>query len=98
VLDELEQLTGTKIHTLRVIGGGSRNNVLNQWTADATGRRVLAGPVEATALGNIAAQILGTGAARSISDCRDIISRSTTAASFEPHNTETWEEHLCLKQ
>lgn len=98
VLDELEQLAGTRIHTVRVIGGGSRNNVLNQWTANATGRRVLAGPVEATALGNIAAQMLATGAAGSIAECREVIARSQGAAVFEPQNTEIWEEHLCLKQ
>ncbi len=98
VVDELEQLTATRIHTIRVVGGGCRNRVLNQWTADATGRRVLAGPVEATALGNIAAQMLATGAVGSLAECRDIIERSEKGEAYEPCNTEIWEEHLCLKQ
>lgn len=91
VLDELEQLTNTRIHTIRVIGGGSLNRVLNQWTANGTGRRVLAGPVEATALGNIAAQMLATGEASSLAECREIIARSNQSVIFEPQNTATWE-------
>lgn len=98
VLDELERVTGTRIHTIRIVGGGSRNEVLNQMTADATGRQVLAGPVEATALGNIAAQMLATGAAQSIAECRDIIARSHETVVYRTHNTELWEQHLCLKQ
>lgn len=92
VVDELEQLTNTRIHTLRIIGGGSKNRILNQWTADATGRRVLAGPVEATALGNIAAQMLATGAAKSLSECREVIARSHETATFEPQHTKEWEK------
>ena len=61
-LDWLEELTGQTITEIRIVGGGSRNRLLNQFTADATGRTVAAGPVEATALGNIAMQMLATGA------------------------------------
>src|SRR5580704_10796099 len=61
VLRNLEQVSGTRITQIRIIGGGSKNRLLNQLTADATGRRVLAGPAEATALGNVAIQILATG-------------------------------------
>src|SRR5579862_2164602 len=58
VLGSLEQLCGRRMEQIRVIGGGSKNRLLNQFTADATGRKVLAGPAEATALGNIGIQIL----------------------------------------
>ena len=58
----LEELTGTPIREVQIVGGGSRNRLLNQFTADATGRTVVAGPVEATALGNIAMQMVATGA------------------------------------
>ena len=58
VLDWLEELTGQQITGLRVVGGGSSNRLLNQLTADATGRVVRAGPSEATALGNVAMQML----------------------------------------
>jgi rhamnulokinase len=76
VIGEIEQLTGKSISDIRIIGGGSKNQLLNQFTADATGRRVLAGPVEATALGNLAIQILATGEASSLAEARAMIDRS----------------------
>ena len=93
VLAELEQLTGKRIGTIRVIGGGSKNRVLNQFTADATGRTVLAGPVEATALGNAAVQMLATGAVASLQDARAIIERSYPVEVFRPMNPEVWNLH-----
>src|SRR5437667_12830918 len=65
VVNDLERLTERPIRQIRIIGGGSKNRLLNQFTADATGRRVLAGPAEATALGNIAVQMMSTAALRS---------------------------------
>ncbi len=70
VLESLEELTGTRFDDIRIVGGGSRNRLLNQFTADATGRTVLAGPVEATALGNIAMQMLATGTVGSLAEAR----------------------------
>ena len=79
---------------IRIIGGGSKNRLLNQFTADATGRRVLAGPVEATALGNVGMQILATGAASSLSDVRNMIERSFPIETFEPRETDKWERNI----
>jgi rhamnulokinase len=93
VLRSLEQLSGGRIDQIRVIGGGSKNGLLNQFTADATGRRVLAGPAEATALGNVAIQILATGEASSLQDVRAIIDRSFPTEVFEPVQTDKWEQH-----
>ena len=76
VLESLEEITARRFREIRVIGGGSRNRVLNQFTADATGRTVIAGPVEATALGNIAMQMLATGAVTTLSQARAIIAQS----------------------
>jgi rhamnulokinase len=76
------------------MGGGSKNRILNQFTADATGRRVLAGPAEATALGNIGMQLLATGAANSLAEVRAIIDRSFATETFEPRETDKWERHL----
>lgn len=90
VIAELEQLTGDRIEQIRIIGGGSKNRLLNQFTADATGRRVLAGPVEATALGNAAVQILATGAAASLKQVRAMIERSFPVEIFEPRDTDRW--------
>jgi len=92
VLESLESLVGTKFQKIRIVGGGSRIDLLNQFTADATGRRVLAGPVEATALGNLAMQMVATGAVASLSEARDIISTSFPARVFEPKDTDRWEE------
>jgi rhamnulokinase len=101
VLSNLEKLTGKRIETIRIIGGGSKNQLLNQWTADATGRKVLAGPAEATAIGNVAIQILATGAAGSLQEVRDIVDRSFPPEVFEPIDPEKWNrqaqrfDHYC---
>ena len=81
-----------QIAQIRVIGGGSKNRVLNQFTADATGKRVLAGPAEATALGNVAVQILATGAATSLQEVRAIVDRSFPTEVFEPADTDKWQK------
>jgi rhamnulokinase len=91
VLGWLEELTGERITELRVIGGGSRNRLLNQLAADATGRTVLAGPVEATSLGNIAMQMVATGAVSSLAEARQIIERAFPADRFEPAAPERWD-------
>jgi rhamnulokinase len=98
VLEMLERLVGTTFQELRIVGGGSQNDLLNQFAADATGRRVLAGPVEATALGNIAMQTVGLGAVASLSEAREVIATCFPARVFEPNNTAHWElayERFC---
>jgi rhamnulokinase len=93
VLRCLEQVCGNRIEQIRVMGGGSKNRLLNQFTADATGKRVLAGPAEATALGNIAIQILATGEASSLQEVRALIDCSFPTEVFEPLDTDKWERH-----
>src|SRR5437868_1616597 len=93
VIGDLERLTGKPIHQIRIIGGGSKNRLLNQFAADATGRRVLAGPAEATALGNVAVQILATGGASSLQEVRAIVDRSFPTEIFEPIETDKWYQH-----
>jgi len=92
VLESLESLVGTNFREVRVVGGGSRNDLLNQFTADATGRRVLAGPGEATALGNLAMQMAATRAVASLNEAREIIGACFPARVFEPRDTHRWEE------
>jgi sugar (pentulose or hexulose) kinase len=72
------------------VGGGSRNRLLNQFTANATRLPVVAGPIEATALGNLAVQMVATGAVASLADARAIIRQSFPTQRFEPVNTEAW--------
>jgi len=93
VLESLEELTGTTFDEIRIVGGGSRNRLLNQLTADATGKTVVAGPVEATALGNIAMQMLATGAVSSLDAARGIIERSFPVERFEPSDGDQWNRH-----
>jgi rhamnulokinase len=91
VLDSLEEITGIHFREIRVVGGGSKNHLLNQFTADATGRVVVAGPVEATALGNIAMQMLATGAVGSLQEARAVIDRSFPTQRFEPSSSDRWD-------
>jgi rhamnulokinase len=92
VLESLEAVTGARFEEIRIVGGGSRNRLLNQFTADATGRTVVAGPVEATALGNIAMQMLATSAVGSLDEARRIIEHSFPVERFEPNGTDVWDE------
>jgi rhamnulokinase len=91
VLANLERASRQKISKVRVIGGGSKNRFLNQLTADATGRTVLAGPAEATALGNAGIQILATGECSSLAEVRLIIDRSFPTEVFEPREPGAWD-------
>jgi len=93
VLDSLEEVTGTRFEQIRIVGGGSRNRLLNQFTANATGRIVVSGPVEATALGNIAMQMLATGAVSSLREARAVIDRSFPVERFEPSEADRWDAH-----
>jgi rhamnulokinase len=91
VLQRLEAVSGRDIRTIHVIGGGARNTLLCQLTADVTGREVLAGPVEATALGNVLVQARASGELGSLEDMRAV-----SAASFEPVHYEPSREEIRL--
>ena len=91
VIDRLEILSGAPITTIRVIGGGAKNRLLNQLTADATGRTVIAGPVEATAIGNVALQMVATGAVSTLAEARRMIGESFPVETFEPSAPERWD-------
>jgi rhamnulokinase len=82
----LEELTGKKFKTLHIVGGGSRNNLLDQLAADATGMTVLAGPVEATALGNILTQAVTLGHLDSLAAGRELVRRTASVKIFEPRS------------
>jgi rhamnulokinase len=77
--------------TLHIVGGGSRNALLNQMTADASGLRVLAGPSEATAAGNIVAQMIACGDLRSLVEGRALIRESFEIGEFIPRETAVWD-------
>lgn len=98
VLDRLEHLTGKTYPEIHIVGGGAQNRVLNQFTSEATGQRVIAGPIEATALGNIGMQMLATRAAGSLEDVREIIAESVPTGIFEPREQAVWENQYARFQ
>ena len=75
-IEELERNTGKTYDTINIIGGGCRDTFLNKLTAEATGKRIIAGPVEATAIGNLIMQMIGTGAIGNLSEARNIVKNS----------------------
>lgn len=90
VIEELKRLTGRKFQKIQIIGGGSRNWLLNKFTAEATGLTVYAGPDEATSAGNILVQALATSQVKDIQDIRKTIINSFEIKEFQPENPELW--------
>ena len=91
-LEQLEEITGRRLGPIHIVGGGCQNELLNQFTADATGRPVLAGPVEATAMGNAIVQAIACGYVKSIQEGRDLVRRSVEPRAYEPRDTGRWDE------
>ena len=93
-LDDLELLTRERvgrIDTIHIVGGGSKNQLLSQMTADATGRRVLAGPTEATAAGNILVQAMTDGQVNDLASIRAIVARSFETIEYKPSSSSRWD-------
>ena len=95
---QLEQLTGRSISTVHVVGGGSRNEVLCQVTATATGKHVIAGPIEGTAIGNIMVQALACGHVGSLADMRHIVAGISGLRDYEPRESGAWDDAQALFQ
>ncbi len=92
VLTLFTEISFNDIKRLHVIGGGSRNNLLNQFTADAIGLPVIAGPAEATAIGNVMMQAKACGIVSSLAEMRSIIAENTDVTIFYPADREKWQE------
>jgi rhamnulokinase len=93
VLACLEEISGQRVEVIHIVGGGSRNELLNQFTADACNRPVLAGPVEATAIGNVLVQARAGGEIGSLAELRAVVRNSYDVRTYEPQRTqvELWE-------
>jgi len=91
VLDQLRQMCPRPINRIHVIGGGSLNRVLCQFTANVTGLHVFAGPAEATAIGNVMVQALAAGRVGSLAEMREVIRRSFKPVEYEPDQTDQWQ-------
>lgn len=91
-LEQIEMATGKKYDILNIIGGGIQSKLLCQLTADVCGRKVVAGPVEATVMGNIALQLMALGEIKDIKEARKIIANSENVTVYEPQKDENWDE------
>jgi len=92
VIDQMEAVIGHQVERIHVIGGGSRNRLLCQFTADATGRPVSAGPAEATAVGNILVQAMALGLVGSHKEMRTVVRESFRPEEYEPRQSSSWRE------
>jgi rhamnulokinase len=90
--EKLRELSGKALPVIHIIGGGSRNGLLDQFTADATGCQVVTGPVEATAIGNILLQAIALGELASLAEGRALVRRSFHVTSYEPKTRDAWDE------
>lgn len=89
-LEALEEITGKKIDTIHIIGGGCQNELLCRFAASASGRTVTAGPVEATAIGNMMVQLMALGEIKSLEEARAAVMAVTPVKTFKPE--ENWDE------
>ncbi len=91
-VEKLEDIIGNTINCLHLVGGGIQNELLCQFTANAVGKRVIAGPVEATASGNILMQARATGQIETLQQAREIVRNSFELKEYQPQNVSLWEE------
>ncbi|HEX7746773.1 MAG TPA: rhamnulokinase family protein [Micromonosporaceae bacterium] len=91
--DSIAEVTGRPAALVHIVGGGSRNDLLNQLTADVTGLAVRTGPVEATAMGNILVQLVALGELKGLDDMREVVRRSDSGRFVEPRDPARWGEH-----
>ena len=92
MLERLEECLGRRLEPVHVVGGGTRNRLLNQFTADATGRQVVTGPIEATAAGNAIAQAMALGYLASLEEGRQVVRNSFDIETYEPAGLASWDE------
>jgi rhamnulokinase len=92
VLSSLQDLAGAKVEVIHIVGGGSQNELLNQFTADACGLPVVAGPVEATALGNVLVQARSAGGVATLGEMRSVVRASTALKHYEPRERDAWND------
>ena len=93
VMERLEAIQGHPIEVIHIVGGGTRNRLLSQLSADATNRLVVAGPIEATAIGNLLVQGISTGIIPSLSEARAVVRSSFEVLSYEPSpDRSQWED------
>ncbi|WAH38864.1 rhamnulokinase [Alicyclobacillus dauci] len=98
ILEEVEAAVGCQIDVIHIVGGGSQNELLCQWTANVTGRQVAAGPSEATSLGNMALQLYANREVSNLKEIREVINNSFQRHIYEPANVSAWEEQYRISK
>jgi rhamnulokinase len=102
VAERLDELVGRPLPAIHIFGGGSQNRLLNEFAADATGRTIVTGPVEATAIGNVLVQALALGHINTLAEGRALVRRSFQVETYEPRDTAAWdgayERYLALNR
>jgi rhamnulokinase len=92
VLERTEEMLGRGLSPLHIVGGGTQNRLLSQLTANAIGRRVITGPIEATATGNVLMQMKALGYINTLDEARQIVRNSFEVLTFEPTDRSGWDE------
>jgi len=91
-IEAIESMSGKHYSSINIVGGGTKEKILCQYAADASNRVVYAGPVEATAIGNIAMQNIALGELKDIYEAREVIMNSFDIVVYEPHHTQAWDD------
>lgn len=91
-LETLEAYRGGRIDQLNIVGGGTKNKLMNQLAADATGRTVVAGPVESACVGNLLMQAVALGELKNVEEARAVVRASFTTETYESHRSQAWED------
>lgn len=92
VLERIEEVIGKKVDCLHIVGGGMQNELLNQFAANATGKKVIAGPAEATATGNVLMQAKATGQINTLAEARQIVRNSFELKEYQPQDAPLWDK------
>ena len=96
VVEKIEELTGKRYHKIHIVGGGAKNEIINQLTADVTGKEVIAGPYEATTIGSAIIQMLALGEINSIEEGREIVRNSFDLKVYRPQENFLLEDKYNL--
>ena len=91
-IERLEKILNKPLKVLHIVGGGSKNELLNQFTANAINRPVLCGPTEATAVGNLMIQAMALGQVKDLSEIRQVIKESFPTIDYAPEDVEQWDD------
>jgi rhamnulokinase len=92
VIEKIEDITDNKIDRLHIVGGGIQNELLSQFAANSTGKKIIAGPIEATATGNILMQAKATGQIKNLAEARKIVRNSFDLKEYKPKDMSTWQQ------